>query len=302
MKIRYLSLVLLMSVAPMHAENLPSERVSYDPYEGYNRAMFGINDALDRNIIAPVARGYRTVTPAPVRSGIGNFFNNLRDLLSVGHNLLRLDVSKAGSDLVRVGINTTFGFGGLINIADAAGMPNNKTTLGDTFASWGWQNSNYFVYPILGPSTVRDAVGNTISYVYPVENAVFKTDAGRWTAQGIKAVDTRASLLTLSDGVDEASLDRYAYVRDAYMAARARQLGQTWPQGEGDDYVPSFEDNAAVAETGLPEATVEPVAAQVQQADAAATENRVMAEDVHPRDLSPNTIHIVSHRIPLQPQ
>ena len=146
--------------------NALAEGVAYDPYEGYNRFMFGVNDRIDRHFLSPVARGYRAVTPRPVRSGIGNFFNNLRDIVSVGSNLLRLNISKAGSDLVRVGINTTFGFGGLIDIAGAAQMPNNKNTLGDTFASWGWKNSNYFVYPLLGPSTVRDALGNTIVSVY----------------------------------------------------------------------------------------------------------------------------------------
>ena len=126
--------------------NALAEGVAYDPYEGYNRFMFGVNDRIDRYFLAPAARGYRTVTPKPVRSGIGNFFNNLRDIVSVGSNLLRLNISKASTDLVRVGINTTFGFGGLIDIAGAAQMPNNKNTLGDTFASWGWKNSNYFVY------------------------------------------------------------------------------------------------------------------------------------------------------------
>lgn len=298
MKSRHLPLVLLLAIAPLHAES-----VSYDPYEGYNRVMFGINDTLDRNIITPVARGYRAVTPSPVRAGIGNFFNNLRDVLSAGHNLLRLDITKAGTDLVRVGINTTFGFGGLINIADAAGMPNNKTTLGDTFASWGWQNSNYFVYPLLGPSTVRDAVGNTISLAYPIENAVFKTDAGQWTAHGIKTLDTRASLLTISDGVEEAAIDRYAYVRDAFMAARARQLGQAAPQDSADDYVPSFEENS---EQRPPEANEADVPNAVEtdnavQPSSLFTHHPSVADEPSVRDLPPNTIHVSTITQHVQP-
>lgn len=274
--------------APLHAQT-----VSYDPYEGYNRVMFDINDRLDRNLIAPVARGYRAVTPPPVRSGIGNFFNNLRDMASVAHNLLRLDITKAGSDLVRVGINTTFGFGGLIDIAGAAQMPDNKTTLGDTLASWGWENSNYFVYPVLGPSTVRDAVGTTVSQIYPIERALAGNGNGTavWTAAGIKAVHTRASVLELTDGVEAAAIDRYAYVRDAYMAARARQLGQEWP--DGGDYVPSFEETgaeqtpdeqgAAAEETVLRDASVGQT-----EADTAT----VIAPLPHPRDLPPHTLHI----------
>ena len=130
-----------------------------DPYEGYNRFMFKVNDTADRYVLTPVVRGYRAVTPSPVRTGVSNFYNNLRDVVSFGSNILRLDIKRASEDLVRVGINTTFGLGGLIDIAGAGEMPNNKNTLGDTFASWGWKNSNYFVYPLKGPSTVRDSVG-----------------------------------------------------------------------------------------------------------------------------------------------
>ena len=222
--------------------NALAEGVAYDPYEGYNRFMFGVNDRIDRYFLAPAARGYRTVTPKPVRSGIGNFFNNLRDIVSVGSNLLRLNISKASTDLVRVGINTTFGFGGLIDIAGAAQMPNNKNTLGDTFASWGWKNSNYFVYPLLGPSTVCDALGNTIVSVYSPEKLALGNGAGYWAATGVKALDTRANLLELTDGVNQVALDRYAFIRDAYMSARAKQTGTTLP-GSEDDYVPSFEED-----------------------------------------------------------
>lgn len=288
-----------------------AEGVAYDPYEGYNRFMFGINDTVDRNVLAPVARGYRAVTPRPVRSGIGNFFNNLRDLLSVGHNLLRLDIEKAGTDLVRVGINTTFGFGGLIDIAGAASMPNNKTTLGDTLASWGWKNSNYFVYPLLGPSTVRDAVGTTAGLFYPVNGMVFQTPAARWTATGLQTIDTRASLLDLTDGADQAAIDRYAYIRDAYMAARARQTGAELPGG--DDYVPTFEDGSAAepapADTAAntapaAEAVTETPSAPTLATDAgtgtlpeaAANHNTAPADtgaaEPAVRDLPPNTIHI----------
>ena len=241
--------------------NALAEGVAYDPYEGYNRFMFGVNDRIDRHFLSPVARGYRTVTPRPVRSGIGNFFNNLRDIVSVGSNLLRLNISKASTDLVRVGINTTFGFGGLIDIAGAAQMPNNKNTLGDTFASWGWKNSNYFVYPLLGPSTVRDALGNTITSVYSPEKLAFGNGAGYWAATGVKTLDTRANLLDLTDGVNQVALDRYTFIRDAYMAARAKQTGTTLP-GSEDDYVPSFEEgggntgseSATSAATGQPAA------------------------------------------------
>ena len=278
--------------------NALAEGVAYDPYEGYNRFMFGVNDRIDRYFLAPAARGYRTVTPKPVRSGIGNFFNNLRDIVSVGSNLLRLNISKAGTDLVRVGINTTFGFGGLIDIAGAAQMPNNKNTLGDTFASWGWKNSNYFVYPLLGPSTVRDALGNTIVSVYSPEKFALGNGTGYWAVTGVKALDTRANLLELTDGVNQVALDRYAFIRDAYMSARAKQTGTTLP-GSEDDYVPgsvattTAEQPAAAPATAAPP-SAEPEANSTAPAEAPAPANTEPADPADQENNSrpdPNTIH-----------
>lgn len=207
-----------------------------DPYEGYNRVMFNINDHLDRYIMTPVARGYRKVTPSPVRTGINNFFNNLRDVVSFGSNLLRLDIEKASTDFVRVGINTTFGLGGLLDIADAGRIPNNKNTLGDTFASWGWKNSNYFVYPLLGPSTVRDSIGSTITDIFPIENAIFKEDAVRWSLTGLNGVASREALLDVTDSLNDAALDRYTYMRDVYMKLRNNQVGGSlFPADDEDD-------------------------------------------------------------------
>mgnify|MGYP000994015034 FL=1 len=219
-----------LTSTPAFAENNPA-----DPYEGYNRAVFKFNDKADQYVLAPVARGYRKITPKPVRTGVSNFFNNLRDVVSFGSNVLRLDVKRASEDLVRVGINTTFGLGGLIDVAGAGGVPSNKNTLGDTFASWGWKNSNYFVVPLLGPSTVRDTVGNAVTTVYPVKNAVFHTRAGRWGTTGLQAINTREELLDLTDSLEGAAIDKYSYTRDLYMKVRSRQTGGTLPQGEDDN-------------------------------------------------------------------
>lgn len=226
------SLLLLIGMAstPAFAETNPA-----DPYEGYNRAVFKFNDKADQYVLAPVARGYRKITPKPVRTGVSNFFNNLRDVVSFGSNVLRLDVKRASEDLVRVGINTTFGLGGLIDVAGAGGVPSNKNTLGDTFASWGWKNSNYFVVPLFGPSTVRDTIGNAVTTVYPVKNAVFHTRAGRWGTIGLQAINTRKELLDLTDSLEGAAIDKYSYTRDLYMKVRSRQTGGTLPQGEDDN-------------------------------------------------------------------
>ena len=240
----------LAASAPVLADN-------HDPLEPYNRFMYRINDGIDRTVLVPVARGYQKVTPKPVQSGVTNFFDNLRDVVSIGSNLLRLDIEKASTDLVRVGINTTFGLGGLINIADAAQMPNNKNSLGDTFATWGWKNSNYFVYPLTGPSTVRDAVGDTVTRVYTVEGALIDSDGVRWGLAALKGVDKRAQLLVYTDGLDMAAVDRYAYTRDVFMNMRASQVGSTPPSAEYDstnidDLVPSDADTPAPSDEAVP--------------------------------------------------
>ena len=234
-----------------------AEQAYKDPYEGYNRVMFNINDHLDRYIMTPVARGYRKVTPSPVRTGVNNFFNNLRDVVSFGSNLLRLDIEKASTDFVRVGINTTFGLGGLLDIADLGQIPNNKNTLGDTFASWGWKNSNYFVYPLLGPSTVRDSIGSTITNVFPIENAIFKDDPVRWSLTGLNGVASREALLDVTDSLNDAALDRYTYMRDVYMKLRNNQVGGSlFPADHEDDddidnLVAPGSDNAVTQPTSV---------------------------------------------------
>ena len=240
----------LATAAPAFADN-------HDPYEPYNRFMYRINDGIDRTVMTPVARGYQKVTPKPVQSGITNVFDNLRDVVSIGSNLLRLDIEKASTDLVRVGINTTFGLGGLINIADAAQMPNNKNSLGDTFATWGWKNSNYFVYPLTGPSTVRDAVGDTITRVYSVEGALVDSEGWSWGLTALKGIDKRAQLLVYTDGLDMAAVDRYAYTRDVFMNMRAAQVGGTPPSAEYDetnidDLVPADAGNNEPEDTAAP--------------------------------------------------
>lgn len=245
-----LALTLAFS-APAFAESNP-----HDPYEGYNRFMFKVNDKADRYVMQPVARGYRAITPKPVRTGVSNFFNNLRDVVSFGSNVLRLDAKRASEDLVRVGINTTFGLGGLIDVAGSGGVPNNKNTLGDTFATWGWKNSNYFVYPLTGPSTVRDAVGSTIvSVAVPVDNAIFQETSVRIGEKALNAVSTREQYLDLTDSLEEAAIDKYAATRDVYMSMRAKQIGIAPPQNAEDIDIDELVPDAGQPATALPAAT-----------------------------------------------
>lgn len=222
-----------------------------DPYEPYNRAMFKVNDALDTAVITPTARGYQKVVPKPVRHGVTNVFDNFKDVISLGSNVLRLDVEKASTDFIRIGFNTVFGLGGLLPMADMAKMPNNKNTLGDTFASWGWKNSNYLVMPLAGPSTVRDSLGTAVTTVYSPQNALINSDKVLIGVSALNVIDTRVKYLGLTDILEETSLDKYAETRDLYMARRAEQVGGTYASTNEEDVFYDDDSNENENETNL---------------------------------------------------
>ncbi|MBL6969053.1 MAG: VacJ family lipoprotein [Gammaproteobacteria bacterium] len=202
-----------------------------DPLEGYNRAMFGFNEALDENILKPVAEGYHDLFPDPVERGISNFFSNLHEPFNILNNLLQFKLGDAASDTVRFGINTTIGIAGLFDVATAAGLTKHDEDLGQTLAVWGVGSGPYFVIPILGPSTIRDAfgtgtemwIGNTVEVD---DTQIFKltdeidSEGTRNTLFVTKAISTRADLLGTKEIIDDASFDPYAFMRDSYLQKR----------------------------------------------------------------------------------
>ena len=206
-----------------------------DPYESFNRSMFAFNDKADRWVIKPAAQGYHTITPAPFRTAVGNFFDNFKDVYSAANNLLQAEPEKALNDIMRVALNSTFGLFGLIDIATPAGLKNNKTSLGDTFAHWGWKSSNYLVLPFFGPSTVRDGLGLGVSLgIHGPEHLVYHNSNEAIAFYGVYGVNTRARYLDLDDSLATAAIDPYTYMRDGYLQLRAKQLGQPNPT-QGDD-------------------------------------------------------------------
>jgi len=208
----------------------------YDPYEPFNRKVYSFNSALDRNLLKPVAEGYRAVTPSPVRTGVSNFYANLKDFYSLFNNTLRAEPEKALNDLMRFTLNSTFGLFGLIDIATPAGLADNKTTLGDTFASWGWKQSDYLVLPFFGPSTVRDGSGLGLSFSMPgPEQLVYHNTPETAAFYGLYGVSQRERLLGLEEQIDEASLDAYTFTRDAYMQMRAKEVGTTLPKDSDEE-------------------------------------------------------------------
>jgi phospholipid-binding lipoprotein MlaA len=190
-----------------------------DPVEGFNRAMFSFNEGLDAVIIKPVAVGYDAVMPSPVRTGVTNFFGNIADFFIGVNNLLQGKPVEAASDIGRVVVNSTIGILGLIDVASDMGMEKHEEDFGQTFGRWGVGSGAYVVLPVFGPRTVRDTVGLVLdSKVDPIGN--IDDVSTRNTLLVLRLVDTRADLLPADKVIEEAALDKYAYVRDGYLQRR----------------------------------------------------------------------------------
>lgn len=190
-----------------------------DPFESFNRSVFTFNDGVDRAVIKPVATIYRDVTPAPVRTGVTNFFGNFSDLWSAVNNALQAKPVEAGDSLARVMVNTLFGLGGLLDVAGEAGIARHSEDFGQTLGRWGVPAGPYLVLPVLGPSTVRDTAalvvdvqGDALSAVnnVPVRNSLTAT----------RSVNLRSNNLDAGDLLTEASLDKYSFARDVYLQRR----------------------------------------------------------------------------------
>ncbi|MCB1785793.1 MAG: VacJ family lipoprotein [Chromatiaceae bacterium] len=195
------------------------DRDPSDPFERYNRDMYRFNDAIDRSVMRPLARGYRAITPATVDRGVTNFFNNLEDVRSAVNNLLQFKIGRAFSDVGRVAVNSTIGILGLLDVASNMNLPRYDEDFGQTLGVWGVGSGPYIVLPFFGPSSGRDGIGVVVDwFTDPV--ILVDNDYVRWGLRGLDIVDTRADLLDASRVIEQAALDPYAFIRDAYLQRR----------------------------------------------------------------------------------
>jgi phospholipid-binding lipoprotein MlaA len=190
-----------------------------DPFEPMNRASFAVHEVVDGHVVKPIAQAYVDYTPKLVQTGIRNFFGNIDDFISFLNGMLQNKPEKAGNDLGRVITNTGFGLLGLIDIASEAGIPKGNEDFGQTFGYWGIPQGPYLFIPVLGPTTVRDGTGLIVrAYATPI--GYIPDVSTRNILWGIGFLDARASALQAESLVEQASLDRYTFIRRSYLQRR----------------------------------------------------------------------------------
>lgn len=215
MKKKVIPLLCLLLMSCAHKPSQSPE----DPYENVNRKIYKFNKAVDATVFRPVAQIYKSSLPPLVRTGIRNFFNNIQMVPTVANDLLQGQPLQAYKDTWRFILNSTLGLAGTIDVAEKCSLPYKPNDLGITLAKWGDNHSPYFVMPIFGPSTFRDAVGLSFDYsllsVYPhIQN-----EKVLYGLLALNMVEIRADLLDAEPLLDEA-IDEYSMVRDAYLQNR----------------------------------------------------------------------------------
>jgi phospholipid-binding lipoprotein MlaA len=205
-----------------------------DPWERWNRGVYGFNDAVDSTVLKPVATAYQKVVPSIVRRGVDNFFGNFGDAWSMVNNLLQGKVENGLRDMFRVTTNTVFGLGGLLDIATEMRLDRQGEDFGQTLGYWGVGSGPYVVLPLLGPSTLRDTSALPLdTYVSP--NLVVNDSAAKAGLTTLGVVNLRANLLGASRMLDDVALDKYNFTRDAYLQRRRNQVFDGNPPPEAEE-------------------------------------------------------------------
>jgi len=205
-----------------------------DPFEGFNRGVYSFNEGIDRAVLKPLAEGYRKVVPELVRTGVSNFFGNIADVWTGVNELLQGKIMDGAQVTLRVATNTVFGLGGVLDPATEFGLEKRDEDFGQTLGRWGMPPGPYLMLPLFGPSTVRDTAA------LPVDKAVGPTSlvSGTGEVAGVvvlQTVNTRAELLSASKLLDDVALDKYSFLRDAYLARRRSQVYDGNPPEEPYD-------------------------------------------------------------------
>ena len=196
-----------------------------DPWESFNRQVHGFNEGLDETFVKPVAIAYQDVTPALLRTGVSNFFGNLSDVWSLVNNVLQLKPKESVETLARVGVNTTIGLAGVLDVATELKLEKHSEDFGQTLGRWGVPTGPYMVLPLLGPSTLRDTAALPVNWRGNLISGVDDSTV-RNSLTALRVVDLRAGLLRTGRMIDSAALDKYSFTRDAYLQRRRSLIRQ----------------------------------------------------------------------------
>jgi phospholipid-binding lipoprotein MlaA len=204
----------------------PADVTINDPYESYNRPVFAFNDAFDTYVLQPIARLYIKIIPKPLNQGIHNFFLNLGSVTTIADDLLQLNLYQMTNDLWRLTINSTIGVGGLFDVASRMNLKYYENDFGLTLATWGYHQTNYIVLPFYGSYTVRDGLALPVDWVFFSAYPYIEPPKLRFGLYGLAVIDWRAQTLQYNNLIDAAAIDKYAFVRNAYLQRRAYQVEQ----------------------------------------------------------------------------
>ncbi len=218
----------------------------YDPLEEYNRKAFAVNDALDKALAEPIARGYRAVVPKPARNSLSNFLQNLRSPVNAANQLLQGDIEGMATDIARAVVNSIAGIGGLFDVAEYIGLEYEREDFGQTLAVWGVGHGPYIIVPLFGPSSLRDGTGILVdSYADPLRLYLHNTDQDEWyyARFAATAVTKREALLDVLDDLEKSSFDYYAALRSSYMQWREALVNDQDPDMTAGPAIPDYDDD-----------------------------------------------------------
>lgn len=197
----------------------PGAGQKLDPWESWNRKVFGFNESLDVHVLKPVATAYSAVVPAPVRQSVDNFFGNIGDAWSAFNLLLQGRFKPAVQQTMRFAVNSTLGFAGLLDISSEVGLERNSEDLGMTFGRWGLGTGAYIVWPVFGPSSVRDSLALPWDRLASPA-MVFHNGQSKVAITVLQTVNARSNFLRASEMLEDIALDKYTFYRDAYLQRR----------------------------------------------------------------------------------
>lgn len=194
-----------------------------DPLEPVNRSIYKFNNSIDKAVVKPVAQGYSRVMPPVGKMMVSNFFSNLDDVVVTANDILQLKLHQAASDGMRFLVNSTIGIYGLIDVASIGPLKKHNEDFGQTLGKWGVGSGAYLMLPILGPSSVRDGIGRYVDTFPSLTTQIQDMQTRNQVYLG-EGINHRAELLNQEKVLDDAMLDPYEFIRDAYLQRRINQV------------------------------------------------------------------------------